>query len=122
MDDTQLTYFVYFIAGAITTRLMQGLLSVIPSYQVFKFTEYYCVALMTEIEIWRHQALAIVKLAYEEAGRGEEFEKVERKIHEKYFLLQGNVLGVLKSKLPYKINYDGILDGYRQLKEELKDE
>jgi hypothetical protein len=122
MENTQLNYFIFFIAGAMTTKLAQALLSIIGSYRVFKFTEYYSVTLMAQIEMWRYQAVTVVKLCYDEAGREEEFREVEKKIHEKFFFLQQNVLQIIKNHLPYKVDYDTFLEGYKVLEKEKNDE
>ncbi len=122
MENIQLNYFIFFIAGAMTMKLVQTLFSVIGGYKIFKFTEYYSVTLMAQIEMWRYQAVTIVKLCYDEAGRQEEFVEVEKKIHEKFFFLQQNVLGIIKSHLPYKVDYDTFLEGYKVLEKEKKNE
>lgn len=75
---------------------------------------------MTEIETWRYQSLAIVKLCYEEAEKEEEFAKVEQKIHEKFTLFQQNILGILKVNLPYKVDYTNLMEAYKKLQEENK--
>ena len=122
MDNDTLSYFIFFLAGAVASRIFGTLISIGASYRIFKFTEFYCVTLMVELEGWRHQAITVVKLCYEEAGRMEEFAKVEQKIHEKFFFFQQNILAIMKSKLPYQTKYDGILEGYKQLQKEKDDE
>lgn len=118
--DTQSLCFIFFLLGALTVKVLQALLSIIKSYSIFKFTEHYCITIMTEIETWRYQSLAIVKLCYEEAGREEEFAKVEQKIHEKFTLFQQNILGILKANLPYRTDYSNLMEAYKKLQEEQK--
>lgn len=101
-------YFIFFITGALSLRFLQALFSISSGYTVFKFTEFYCITIMTEIEIWRRQALQILELCYSEADRDEEFGEVQAKIHEKYNILQQNILSFLKSKLPYQTNYSNL--------------
>ena len=77
---------------------------------------------MAEIEVWRYQALTIVELCYEEAGKEAEFEEVEKKIHEKFSLLQGKILELIKASLPYKVDYSNLHEAFKELQEEKKND
>jgi hypothetical protein len=75
---------------------------------------------MDVTEVWRYQAINVVKLCYEESGRQEEFAKVEAKIHEKMTLFQQNILAILKANLPYRTDYTNLMEAYKTLQEEYK--
>lgn len=115
-------YFSFFILGALTFKVLQELLSVISGYQVFKFTEHYTITMMAELEVYRLQSIKILELCYEEAERGEEFNKVKDKINEKFNFLQNGIMKIIKSKLPYKVQYDNFREAVKILQEENLDE
>jgi len=108
--------------GAFTFKLFGELLSVINGYQVFKFVERYAVALIAELEVYRHQAIQILELSYGEAGEDEEFDKIKAKINEKFDLLHTAMITVVKNRLPYKVDYSNLKDAIKIVVEEKKDE
>lgn len=99
---------------------MQALFSITKGYAIFKFTERYCITIMAEVEVWRYQAINVIKLCYGEAGREAEVEQVEAKIHEKMTFFQQNILAILKANLPYQTDYTNLMEAYKKLQEEYK--
>lgn len=120
--EVNMLYFLFFMLGAFTFKLFGELLSVINGYQVFKFVERYAVALIAELEVYRHQAIQILELSYGEAGEDEEFDKIKAKINEKFDLLHTAMITVVKNRLPYKVDYSNLKDAIKIVVEEKKDE
>lgn len=99
---------IIFVCGAVTMRLLQWFLSITPNYYVWKHTEYTVLQILTDLHVQKLTANQILELAYEEAGKQEEYIKVKSVIEQKYNTLINNSLSNMKRKLPYKVKYGNV--------------
>ena len=97
--------FLIFLSGAITMKILQLLLGIMPNFYIFKEAERTTLMILTDLHVRRLTALKIIELSYEEAGVSEEFLKVKSAINEKYDILINKCIENMKSKLPYKVQY-----------------
>lgn len=109
-------YFLFFLLGALSTKILQGLLNIVTAYSVLKKVEIVAMAIMLESEAWRIQALAILELAYKDVEKQEEFEKIKESINKRYKEVQDNVLAIMKEKLPYQIPYTNLTEAAEHFK------
>lgn len=99
-------YGLFFLLGALTTKLLQVLLRIEPLYKIWKIAEIGFLKNLLQSEMLRHQALAVVKLCYIEAEKEEEFQKVEEAINKKFEEYEEVSLQIVKKMLPYETNYN----------------
>lgn len=104
--EGNMLYGLFFLLGALTTKLLQVLLRIEPLYKIWKIAEIGFLKNLLQSEMLRHQALAVVKLCYIEAEKEEEFQKVEEAINKKFEEYEEVSLQIVKKMLPYETNYN----------------
>lgn len=107
-------YLLFFLLGVFTLKLAQNALATYESYKVFKYTEMYAMSLVLDVEVWRHQALKILEIAYDNADKQDEYRAAVEIINKRYDEAQQNIIKLIKSKVPYEIKYNSLreADGY----------
>lgn len=116
-----LSAFIFFICGAIVMRALQAILDAKPNYYMWKHTEYTILQVLSDLHIQQLTANQIIKLAYEEAGKEEEFDKVKTVIEQKYDRLINTCLQNMKAKLPYKVKYNSVKEAVEQYLQKIKE-
>jgi len=118
-----LEFFLYFIVGAVSMRILQIFLALTPNYNIFKEAEYVSLYILGELHVHRLTAIKILELSYEEAGRSEEFERSKDAINQRYDALINKCIENLKLRLPYKVEYNSLNEALNNmLKEKLEEE
>lgn len=103
-----LSAFLFFIAGALTMRLLQFMLSVSPMLDIYKHAELTALQILLEIDVQSRTELKISKLVYEDLNKEEEYKEVEKALKQKYNSLITNSINRLKKCLPYKVTYNSL--------------
>jgi hypothetical protein len=118
-NELDMIYFLFFILGILCYKLIRTLLGIYDSYRIFKYSETYTILLLLETEGWRKQCLTILKLAYEDVGRGEEYTKIDAVINKRFDEVHNGLIGLIKRRLPYETKYNSLKESEPYIKEEL---
>lgn len=121
LEVTMDTSIIFFFLGVLFLKLSQELFNIVVSYKLFKYTEIYSLSLLADLEVYRLQALQIIKICYNEADRQEEFPKVEEKLNERFRMLQNLTIAAIKHKLPYKTNYETLEEAHKEVEKQFKE-
>lgn len=116
--------FLFFVLGAVTFRILQVFLAITPNFYIFKEAEQVSLYILLELHVQRITALKVLELAYEESDKTEDFHKIKTILDERYNILITKCISNLKSRLPYKVQYNSLEEAasaYRVNKEERRD-
>jgi len=100
--------FLYFLAGILTHKIVQYILSITPNYYIYKHSELTAIKLLGEIYLTKLKSLEMLKIIYEHVGKEEEYAKAEKILKLNYETLINNSLSTMKLYLPYKVPYNSI--------------
>ncbi len=100
------TAFLYFLAGVLTHKVLQFILSITPSFNIFKEVELTCLKVLTNMYVNQQQTIQVLKTVYDSAEDKEEFYKAEKTIKLHHETLINNSLAFMKKNLPYKVPYN----------------
>lgn len=102
--------FLFFIAGAISMRISQFLLSVNPSYRIYKEAESAALKIILETYAERQLSLKVLEILYKEE---QEYKLLEKTIKQKYDKLINKSISIIKKNLPYKVKYDTLDEAFK---------
>lgn len=81
-------------------------------------TEVYCMNLVMDTEVWRHQSLQILEVIYENADKQEEYKKTVEVVNSKYDAVQQYLIRLISERVPYEIPYKTLKESEKHLKKE----
>lgn len=113
-------YFICFILGMLTLKTFQSIVDIDSTYRIFKFAEIYSMALVLETEVWRKQAITIIKIVYDDADRQEQCEKIVAALDKRFDEVQQNIIKLIKKRVPYEVKYNSLSESETYIKYQLK--
>lgn len=114
------SYFIVFLCGVFTLRILQFVLSITPNYYIFKHAEYTVLRVLAELHVQKLTALKILELCYHESERSNEYYNVETAVNKRYDDIINKYIVNLKATLPYKTNYNNLADAVAEFLKESK--
>lgn len=115
-----LQYFIFFILGVLSLRLLQFMLAITPNYYIFKHAEYTVFKILGELHVQKLTVLKLMEICYHEIGKDAEYKSVESQVNKRYDDLINRYIKNLKSTLPYKTNYNSLDEAVKLLLEETR--
>jgi len=104
--------FLYFMAGIVTYKVLQFILSVKPNFQVYKQAEMCALNVLLQINRDKTTSLKLLKTLADETDP-ESYTKIENKLKANYDQLINNSIKTIKQNLPYKVSYNTIDEAYQ---------
>jgi len=111
-------FLCVLVIGIFLGRLAQFIITAHKSYKMFKMTEVYCMNLVMDTEVWRHQSLQILEVIYENADKQEEYKKTVEVVNSKYDAVQQYLIRLISERVPYEIPYKTLKESEKHLKKE----
>jgi hypothetical protein len=106
-------YALFFLLGVFATRFAEIVLQVNPLYKVWKIAEWGSLKILSEAEVLRRQALAILEICYADVDKAEEFTKIKKTINKKHEQQQEALINLIRKLLPYETNYKTPQEAYK---------
>jgi hypothetical protein len=110
-------FFIGLCLGTIAFILVDKFMGALYSFRIIKLAEMRSLMILLELHAARHQSKQVLQLVYEEAGRLEELEKINKSIDKRYDEVNERIFKTLQNYLPYKVKYKNLQEAARYVED-----